>query len=215
MASLNELVHQLARPHKTIITRDGGTKELVDVIPLIHQLRMACRQDNRGDGASGHSTGPSAPIAVGATQDYRDALETVQAWHVHITGQNYGSLEQQLIAWATWAQSPTITAHEPNQAVVCAAWCQKLVSKIGAMLHPVRRGEIIGQCPACNCTEAWDNIDGERTRIGNALAAIGGVVKCLNCGESWAGQDMYTLAAKLRAVTQQKENALHLQPQLV
>lgn len=182
-----------------MIERDGGVKEYVDVIPLLQQLRMACRQDTRGGGASGHSTGPSAPIAITATEDYRDVLGTVQAWHVHITGQNYGSVEQQLIAWATWAQSPLILAHEPQHAVDCAAWCQHLVKKINDMLHPVRRGEIPGECPSCLAMEAWDNVDGERTRIGHAIATAAGVAKCLNCGSSWAGRELHALAAKLKA----------------
>ena len=62
-ASLDQLVHQLARPHKTMIERGGGRKELIDVLPLLQQLTYACKQDQRG-GASGHSTGPGAPLAI-------------------------------------------------------------------------------------------------------------------------------------------------------
>lgn len=200
MASLNQLVHQLARPHKTMIERDGGTREPVDVLPLLQQLRYACKQDQRG-GASGHSTGPSAPLALQATMDYREIQSVIQQWHVHITGQNYGSIEQQLLTWAAWAQSPTIAAHEPGQADDCMVWCRGWVEKISATLHPVRKGEIPGECPECLTTEAWDNIDGERTRIGHAIATASGVAKCLNCGTQWAGKDLHTLAAKLRQTT--------------
>ena len=216
MASLDQLVHQLARPHKTMIERDGGTKELVDVLPLLQQLRYACKQDQRG-GASGHSTGPSAPLALQATMDYRGIQAVIQEWHVHITGQNYGSIEQQLLTWAAWAQSPAVLAHEPNHADDCMVWCRGWVEKITATLHPVRKGEIPGACPECEATEAWDNIDGERTRIGHAIATAAGVAKCLACGTQWAGKDLHALAAKLRQAAEEaarkaaEENQSHLQ----
>lgn len=197
MTSIDQLVHQLARPHKTLIERDGGQKELVDVLPLLQQLRYACKQDQRG-GASGHGTGPSAPLALQATMDYREIQGVIQEWHVHITGQNYGSIEQQLLTWASWAQSPSILAHEPSNADDLAVWCRGWVEKITKTLHPVRKGEIPGACPECDATEAWDNIDGERTRIGHAIAAHGGVARCLTCGHEWAGKELHTLAAKLR-----------------
>lgn len=198
-----------------MIERDGGAKEMVDVIPLIQQLRLACRQDTRG-GASGHSTGPSAPIAISAVDDYRAILDTVQAWHVHITGQNYGSVEQQLIAWATWAQSPAVIAQDPGREAECAAWCQQWVTRITSMLRPVRKGEIPGECPNCHQTEAWENVDGERTRIGHAIVTAAGVAKCLNCATVWAGRDLHALAAKLKAATEKaaaEKNKLDLQLQ--
>jgi hypothetical protein len=209
LASLNDLVHQLARPHKTMIERDGGARESVDVLPLLQQLRYACKQDSRG-GASGHSTGPSAPLALQATMDYRAIQAVIQEWHVHITGQNYGSIEQQLITWAAWAQSPAILALEPNNADDCMVWCRGWVEKIRTTLHPVRKGEIPGACPECEATEAWDNIDGERTRIGHAIAALGGVAKCLNCGTTWMGKDLHALAAKMRAA--ENKSYLQLEP---
>lgn len=211
MTSLDQLVHQLARPHKTMIERDGGTKELVDVLPLLQQLRYACKQDQRG-GASGHSTGPSAPLALQATMDYRDIQSVVQQWHQHITGQNYGSIEQQLITWATWAQSPAILTREPTQVDDCMVWCRGWVEKITSTLHPVRKGEIPGECPECGCTEAWDNVDGERTRIGHAIAALGGVAKCLACGTRWEGKDLHVLASKLRqTIAERQRSELGLQ----
>ena len=197
MASLDQLVHQLARPHKTMIERDGGRKELVDVLPLLQQLRYACKQDQRG-GASGHSTGPSAPLAIQATMDYRGIQAVIQEWHVHITGQNYGSIEQQLLTWAAWAQSPAILQHEPTAVDDMTVWCRGWVEKITKTLHPVRKGEIPGACPECEATEAWDNIDGERTRVGHAIVHQGGVAKCQACGQEWAGKDLHALAAKLR-----------------
>lgn len=195
-----------------MIERDGGAKELVDVLPLLQQLRYACRQDTRG-GASGHSTGPSAPIAIQAVMDYRNLAGTIQEWHVAITGQAYGSVEQQLIAWAHWVQSPIVAAAEPERAVECQAYLAKWVSKIEAMLHPVRKGEIPGACPECGCTEAWENVDGERTRIGHAIIAQGGVARCLNCGTQWVGKDLHVLAASLRTKTSNTgtSNAQYLQ----
>ena len=193
-----------------MIERDGGTKELVDVLPLLQQLRYACRQDTRG-GASGHSTGPSAPIALQATMDYRALASTVQAWHVAITGQAYGSLEQQLLAWAHWSQTPAVQSAEPDRAGECLAFAQYWTEKITAMLNPVRKGEIPGACPECLATEAWDNVDGERTRIGHAIIAQAGVARCLNCGTQWAGKDLHALAASLKTSTARKENEYYLQ----
>lgn len=195
-----------------MIERDGGQKELVDVLPLLQQLRYACRQDSRG-GASGHSTGPSAPIAIQAVMDYRELAGTIQEWHVAITGQAYGSVEQQLIVWAHWVQSPIVAAAEPERAVECQAYLAKWVGKIETMLHPVRKGEIPGACPECLVTEAWENVDGERTRIGHAIAALGGVARCLNCGTQWTGKDLHVLAAKLlrKTTSARTVDALHLQ----
>ncbi|MGN7250062.1 DUF7341 domain-containing protein [Arthrobacter sp. SAFR-014] len=210
MASLDQLVHQLARPHKTMIERDGGQRELVDVLPLLQQLRYACRQDSRG-GASGHSTGPSAPIAIQAVMDYRELAGTIQEWHVAITGQAYGSVEQQLIAWAHWVQSPIVAAAEPERAVECQAYLAKWVGKIETMLHPVRKGEIPGACPECTAAEAWENVDGERTRIGHAIITQGGAARCLNCGTTWEGKSLHALAAALKTSAARTRSALHLQ----
>lgn len=193
-----------------MIERDGGRRELVDVLPLLQQLRYACRQDSRG-GASGHSTGPSAPIALQAVMDYRELAGTIQEWHVAITGQAYGSVEQQLIAWAHWVQSPIIAAAEPERAVECQAYLAKWVGKIETMLHPVRKGEIPGACPECGVTEAWENVDGERTRIGHAIAALGGVARCLNCGTTWEGKGLHALAAALKTSTARSVDASYLQ----
>jgi hypothetical protein len=143
--------------------------------------------------------------------DYRELAGTIQEWHVAITGQAYGSVEQQLITWAHWVQSPIVAAAEPERAVQCQAYLAKWVAKIETMLHPVRKGEIPGTCPECLASEAWENIDGERTRIGHAIAAQGGVAKCLNCGTTWSGKDLHALAAALKTSATLSASELYLQ----
>lgn len=204
--NLNQAVHELTRSH--ITTHDDaegegrrsfhtdpktGTVAPFKEMPLFEQLRQERVSGTRKSGASG--TGSRAPVAIQALVLWNEIQESLNTRIIQIDGRDRPDLspEEKLQRWA----AHTLRDPSGEQQQECLKNIVAWAAAIRALLHPVRKTEIVGKCPACQESHAWTWNEDEWVR-NTALTAVGLDVSCGACGTQWCGAEAVSgLAATL------------------
>lgn len=196
--TLDAAVGQLTRPTKhRVIDPVTGEARWVTAQPLLVQLVLAIANSGA---ATAHkaSNGTPMPISAGALDIYQDIEKTTAErwWAVHHLHHGHGrsTLAGRLRAWASVVQADEELATEAERLAV--GW----VKAITGLLQPLRRREIIGQCPGCGTRYILRDDDGETIKA-PALVLMYSIddkplaATCQECGATWEGHAIMDLAA--------------------
>lgn len=201
---LDMAVGLLTRPSKHRLV-DPETREGRWVVadPLLLQLVMAI-SNSGGSVSFKSSAGTPLPLSAQALDLFRDIEETTieQWWRVHHLhfGQGQRTLVARLRTWAAVVRADEALMLEA--VVLIEGW----VRDITALLQPLRRWEIRGECPACKESRIEKVQEGETVSspvlsLVYTAEGLPDAVVCAGCGMRWEGEaDIARLAYKLNGV---------------
>ncbi|WP_295108681.1 hypothetical protein [uncultured Kocuria sp.] len=194
MTLLAETVHQLTRTHKVQVPGTQHPAQYADALPLLEQLRMLIRGTGHGGQEIGGAGGGSKPpINLRALDLWTEITTTVnQGWPG--AGRPVTQSVPLGFKLRAWAEQDPENVRLTDQ---CLAWAEQITRAI----HPVKRIDIMGTCPSCQCTHVMntDPETGEHT-YNHALTAYTepAHVACAVCGTTWEGQAIHHLRGLVR-----------------
>ncbi|AJT42414.1 DUF7341 domain-containing protein [Psychromicrobium lacuslunae] len=177
---LNQLVHELTRPHAATIIRDDGSKTFTTEASLLNQLREAVKGSG-GRGASGANSAP-IPINPAAHDLYQRISYKAQQLKAAHKGITTGTLESIIQAWSLALTND----HDITQA---ARTVEHWNTQIRALLDPPKTIELKISCPQCGARQVI-NAEGE---INLAVTIQNLTAQCAVCLTQWEGEQLWYL----------------------
>lgn len=178
MSALTEAVHELTRDPKVFITRDNGTREIVEERSLLNLLNDAktMKLNTGGGGAAG---GSKLPFSIGPTDIEADIIRTIhETIGVHNRYEAARLPLPERIQW--WAGLV-----EESLALNHVTYWSECIRELFR-----RRFHLDGACPECGVAKVANEDEGEVTWKDTLMVTVETeTAGCANCGAVWSGVD--------------------------